>query len=167
MDISALLLMGALLASTSALALRLQGFQGVREGFLRGMRTLRVVAPMLLTGLALAGFINVVVSPGLISQWMGSGSGLVGIFIGIGAGALIPGGPYVSLPIAAAIYDKGAGVGPIAAFLTAWSTIPISRSIVWELPFLGGSFTFVRYIVNLAFPLVAGLLTPPIFDLLV
>lgn len=166
MDISALSMMAVLLAVTSALAFRVHGFQGVREGFLRGMRTLRMVAPMLLIGLALAGFVNVVVSPDLISEWMGSNSGIVGILIGTGAGALIPGGPYVSLPIAASIFDKGAGVGPIAAFLTAWGAIPISRSIVWELPFLGGSFTFVRYIVNLAFPLVAGFLTPPIYNLL-
>lgn len=166
MDMSALIMMSGLLVVTSAFALRLRGLQGVREGFLKGMRTLRMVAPMLLTGLALAGFVKVVVSPELISQWMGSGSGLVGIFIGTAAGAIIPGGPYVSLPIAASIFEKGAGIGPLAAFLTAWSTIPISRSIVWELPFLGGMFTFVRYIVNLAFPLIAGLLAPPIFDLL-
>ncbi|MEM4719063.1 MAG: hypothetical protein QW330_03300, partial [Nitrososphaerota archaeon] len=45
-------------------------------------------------------------------------SGLKGILIGTIAGGLAPGGPYVNLPLAAALLKSGAGMGTMVAFVT-------------------------------------------------
>ncbi|MYF65432.1 MAG: hypothetical protein F4185_05915 [Chloroflexi bacterium] len=90
-----------------------------------------------------------------------------GFLIGAAVGMFIPGGPYVVIPLAASIFLAGAGVGPVAALITAWNTIPFTRTVMWELPFLGGAFTTSRMLVNLPFPIVAGILTPPVYRLLV
>ena len=69
-------------------------------------------------------------------------------------------------PDAWSLLDSGAGVGPVAAFITAWGVIPFSRTVVWEMPFLSPAFAISRTIVALPFPFIAGLLAPPVYDLI-
>jgi hypothetical protein len=97
---------------------------------------------------------------------MGPGSGLRGILVGTIAGALTPGGPFVNFPMVAALQPGGAGVGPLAAYLTAWGVIPLNRSLVWELPFLGQGFTVSRLLASAPVPILVGLLTAPVANAL-
>ena len=146
---------------------RKSGVSGLREGATTSVSLLRTVARMLVLGMLLAGMTQVILPAEVIRQWMGDESGFTGILLGTVVGMLIPGGPYVVIPLAAAVFLEGAGVGSVAAFLTAWNTVPLTRTVMWELPFLGGAFTTSRMLVNLPFPIVAGLVTPPIYGLLV
>ena len=84
------------------------------------------------------------------------------LFIGfaMAAGILAPGGPYVNFPLVAVLYKNGAGIGPVASFLTAWGVVPLNRALVYEIPLLGTEFTIARYAASLVFPFVAGMVTP-------
>ena len=106
------------------------------SGLVQGGQMFWSVAPNLLLGFALAGIVQVLVPTEYIAKILGEGSGLKGILVATIAGVLAPGGPYVNVPIVASLYQSGAGVGPLAAFLTAWGIIPINRSLVYEIPLL-------------------------------
>ena len=155
-----------LLVVITALVFKRDGFEGVREGVMLTVRMLRRVGPMIVLGVALAGMTEVILPSDLIARWMGGNSGIVGISIGAAVGSLVPAGPYVVMPLLGSMMAAGAGVGPAAAFMTAWSVTPISRTLVWELPFLGGRFTASRMAVSLPFPFLAGFMTPYVFRLI-
>jgi uncharacterized membrane protein YraQ (UPF0718 family) len=40
-------------------------------------------------------------------------------------------------PFMASFGKMGVGVGPLVAYLTAWSLYGLQRIIMWEIPFLG------------------------------
>ena len=160
-------LLAGLVALTAALVVRKQGLTGLRQGSQTSLLLLRSVSRMLVLGMALAAMTQVILPEDVITRWMGDESGFTGILIGTAVGALVPGGPYVVIPLAGSVFLSGAGVGSVAAFVTAWNTIPLTRTMMWELPFLGGAFSTSRMLVNLPFPIIAGLLTPPMYRLLV
>lgn len=159
------LIMAALVVATLGYLRWRHGGEGVRTGVGEGITMVRRIAPMLVLGMLIASMAEVALPPELIDRWLGDESGFTGILIGIGVGALVPAGPYVTIPLLGSLMAAGAGIGPLAAFLTAWSVIPISRSLVWETPFLGPAFSISRYVVALPFPLAAGVLAPPVFRL--
>ena len=160
-------ILAALVVLTAALVVRKQGLAGLRQGGVTSLLLLRTVARMLVLGMLLASMTQVILPEDLVTRWMGEESGFTGILIAAVVGAIVPGGPYVVIPLAGSIFLSGAGVGPVAAFLTAWNTIPLTRTVMWELPFLGGAFSSSRMLVNLPFPIAAGVLTPPVYRLLV
>ena len=84
-------------------------------------------------------------------------AGMRGILIGTIAGGLTPGGPYVSLPIAAGLMRAGAGVGTMVAFLTAWSLWGVSR-LPMEVGILGWKLALIRLGATFFFPPIAGLI---------
>ena len=79
------------------------------------------ILPLLVFAFIIAGMAQVLFPQELLLNWIGKDSGFRGILIGTIAGGLAPGGPYVSLPIAAGLLRTGAGVGTMVAFLTGWS----------------------------------------------
>ena len=115
------------------------------------------ILPLLILAFIVAGMIQVLLPQELISKWIGAESGIRGIFIGTVAGALVPGGPYVSLPIAAGLLRSGAGVGTMVAFLTGWSLWAVSR-LPMEVGILGWKFTLIRLVSTFFFPPIAGLI---------
>ena len=93
----------------------------------------------------------------LMAKWVGEESGLRGILIGTLAGGFMPGGPYVSLPLAAGFLRAGAGIGTMVAFITAWSLWAVAR-IPMEVGIIGWRFTLIRLACTFFFPPIAGLL---------
>jgi uncharacterized membrane protein YraQ (UPF0718 family) len=89
-------------------------------------------------------------------------SGFRGILLGTVAGAIAPGGPYVSLPIAAGLIKSGAGVGTMVAFLTGWSLWALGR-LPMEVGILGWKFTIIRFTSTFIFPPIAGLIAQLFF----
>lgn len=114
----------------------------------------------LLLGFLLAGFVAVLLPSKLVARYLGAESGLTGLLLATLFGALTPGGPYVQFPLVAALHKSGAGPGPLAAYLTSWNLLPLHRTLVWELPFLGAPFTIARLLTSLAVPVVIGLGVP-------
>lgn len=121
------------------------------------------IAPLLIFAFIVAGLIQVLIPTEMISKWIGAESGLRGILIGTVVGGLMPGGPYVSLPIAAGLLRTGASIGTMVAFLTAWSLWAVSR-MPMELGIMGWKFTLIRLACTFFFPPIAGLIANRLFS---
>ena len=74
----------------------------------------------------------------------------------------MPGGPFVSLPIAAGLLRVGASVGTMVAFVTAWSLWAVSR-LPLDIGILGWQFTLIRLACTFFFPPIAGLIANALF----
>jgi len=109
-----------------------------------------------------SGLLQVAVPPELIQSWLGEGSGWKGIMIGGLAGALIPGGPYVSFPIIASIFHAGASLGTIVAFITGWAMLGIGQ-LPFEIALIGPKFLLVRISLVFTIPFIAGWMATLIF----
>jgi len=119
------------------------------------------ILPLLLFAFIVAGMVKMIIPQELLSKWIGTGSGLKGIFVGTLAGAIAPGGPFVSLPLAAGLLRSGAGIGTMVAFLTAWSLWAAAR-IPMEIGILGWRFTLIRFASVFFFPPIAGMIAQAI-----
>lgn len=125
------------------------------EGLEASGRMALEMLPLLLCALLVAGVVPVLLPKEALARWVGAESGLRGVLIGSLAGGLAPGGPYVSLPVAAGLVQAGAGVGTMVAFLTGWSLWAVAR-LPLEVGVLGWKLTLIRLACVLVFPPLAG-----------
>ena len=113
------------------------------------------VLPLLLFAFVIAGMIQALLPREQVARWVGAEAGARGIWIGTLVGAVAPGGPYVSLPIAATLVRAGAGAGTLVAFLTAWSLWAVAR-LPMEVAIIGWRLTLIRFASTFFFPPIAG-----------
>ena len=135
-----------------------QHIAGMRSG---AIMTVTLI-PLIFFALTIAGMVTEMMSPAVVGRWIGTESGLRGILIGTAAGAIAPGGPFVSLPIAVGLIKSGAGVGTMVAFLTGWALIAVSR-LPMEFAILGWKLTLIRIACTFFFAPIAGLLAQFLF----
>ena len=121
------------------------------------------ILPLVIFAFIVAGMIQILVPHEFLSKWIGKESGLRGILIGTVAGGLAPGGPYVSLPVAAGLLRSGASIGTMVAFLTGWSLWAVSRLPI-EVSIMGWKFTLIRIASTFFFPPIAGLIANRLFS---
>jgi len=121
------------------------------------------IVPLLIFAFIIAGMVQFLIPHEMISRWIGVESGFRGILIGTGMGAIAPGGPFVSLPIAAGLLRTGASVGTMVAFLTAWSLWAITR-LPLDIGIMGWKFTLIRLACTFFFPPIAGLIANRLFS---
>jgi uncharacterized membrane protein YraQ (UPF0718 family) len=114
------------------------------------------ILPLLIFAFIVAGYVQVLLPKEFLSKWVGDESGFKGIIIGTIAGGLTPGGPYVSLPIAAGLLKSGASMGTMVAFVTSWSLYAVAR-LPMDIGILGLRFTVIRLISIVVFPPIAGI----------
>ena len=135
-----------------------QHISGVRSAM---SMTLEIM-PLLIFAFIIAGMVQVLLSQDMIAKWVGVESGMRGIVLGSFAGGLCPGGPFVSLPIAAGLLRSGASTGTMVAFITGWSIWAVSR-LPMEVGILGWKFTLIRLVATSFFPILAGLIAQIFF----
>ena len=97
------------------------------EGLVQGGKMLFRVVPLLLAAFLTAGLIQTLVTREVVTRWLGARSGWRGIALACLGGALMPGGPYVYYPIAAALLKAGAGLGALVAFVSAKNLWSVTR----------------------------------------
>lgn len=156
MDASTLIM--AALAAAAALTAYLRDPGLPLLGLKAGLQILWFLLPRLLAAIVLTGMLQVLISPEMVSRWLGREAGLRGILVGFVAGILTPGGPMVSIPIVAVLYQSGASLSSMVAYVTSWSLFGFQRVLAWELPFMGGRFVLARVLPTLVVPILAGLL---------
>ena len=115
-----------------------------------------MLAPRMACALVAAGFIARLIPTEIISRFLGADVGLVGILVGTLAGLIVPSGPVVAFPIAAAFATAGASLPALVSFVTAWSLFAAHRVIIFEVPLLGLSFLRLRLLSVMFFPPLAG-----------
>ena len=121
------------------------------------------ILPLLIFAFIVAWMIRVLIPQELISKWVGAESGFRGILIGSVLGGIMPGGPYVSMPIIAGLLRTGAGIGTMVALITSWSLIAIAR-LPMEIGILGWKFALIRLACVFFFPPIAGLIASKLFS---
>ena len=132
-------------------------------GLKAGGSMLLQIAPLLIFAFIIAGMVQVLLPVEMISKWVGTESGFRGVLIGTVVGGFSPGGPFVSLPIAAGLLRVGASVGTMVAFLTSWSLWGVSR-LPLELGIMGWRFTLIRIACTFFFPPIAGFIANRLFS---
>jgi len=161
------MLIATLVMATLAAVLLYIAYRQGEGQHLRGLRislamTVEIL-PLLVFAFMVAGLVQILIPQETVSRWIGGESGFRGILIGSLAGGLAPGGPYVSLPIAAGLVRSGAGIGTMVAFLTGWSLWAVAR-IPMEVGILGWKLTLARLVSTLVFPPIAGIVASALFD---
>lgn len=146
----------------AGLAWRQGGVALVLAGLMAGGETLFSVTILLLAAFLVAGLIQVLVTREMVTRWLGAGAGWRGILLACLGGALIPGGPYVYYPIAAALMNAGASLGVLVAFVTAKNLWTLSR-LPLEFALLGPNLTVIRFVITLVMPPLLGFATEAIF----
>jgi uncharacterized protein len=157
MDSSTLVMMGT--ALVLLVLVYYKSPESANKGLNATVMLVLEITPRMIAAFTIAGLIQVIVPQDVIVRWMGQGSGMKGILIGMTLGTVTPGGPMTHFPIIASLFKVGVGIGPLVAYLTAWSLIGLQRIIMWELPFLGPHVVAIRVAVSFLFPFLAGWLS--------
>ena len=121
------------------------------------------IIPLLVFAFIVAGMVQFLIPREIISRWVGMESGFRGILIGTAMGGLTPGGPFVTMPVAAGLLRVGASIGTMVAFLTAWSLLAFTR-MPMEIGIMGWKFTLIRMACTFFFPPIAGLIANAFFS---
>ncbi|MCR8724536.1 permease [Frigidibacter sp. ROC022] len=148
----------ALAATSTVAAVAIKGTGGLAEGGQVILRDLKVILPQITLGITVGVLFSVLVPSSVISRYLGEQSGVRGILLAQVFGMLMPGGPFTSFPLVAALGRLGAGIGPLMSFLVGWEAVGLHRMMVWELPFMGGEFALLRLLSCLPLPFLAGFL---------
>jgi len=132
------------------------------EGLKMALRMTLQVLPLLVFAFIVAGMVQILLPREALAKWVGVECGIRGIILGTIAGGFAPGGPFVSLPVAAGLLRTGASVGTMVAFLTSWSLWAVSR-LPMEVGIMGWKFTLIRVASTFFFPPLAGLMAQALF----
>jgi len=157
------ILMGAIVVLLVAIALWVDGPARVGEGMKKGGRILYTIWPLLLLAAAAAGMLQTLMPAKVVSSYLGGQSPMRGILIGWGVGAILPGAPYVTLPLAAVLLERGASIAPAATMVLSATFMSVTR-IPYELTFLGWQFAALRILACLLLPPVGGLIVHGLND---
>ena len=125
-------------------------------GARNGVSLLWFILPRLVPALILAGMLQVVIPQETVARYFGQKSGMTAILMASAAGVITPGGPMVSVPLLVVLANSGMALGPLVAYMTAWSLFGVQRIIAWEVPLMGWRFVIARVVPSLAFPIIAG-----------
>lgn len=118
---------------------------------------LAAILPLVVLAVLMAAYVQRLLPLRLAERWLGDGSGMRGLILATAAGALTPGGPFSAFPLVVGLRGAGASMPVCITYLTAWSVLGIQRVLVWEIPFLGAHFAFLRLLVSIPLPLIAGM----------
>lgn len=105
----------------------------------------------------LIGLFEVWVSRGVVEKHLGEESGVRGYFWALIFAGTMVGGLYVALPFAYSLYNKGAKLGVIFAFISA-SAILRAPMTIFEASYLGIKFTMIRMLVSLPLVVITSML---------
>ncbi|MEW6624508.1 MAG: permease [Bacillota bacterium] len=135
--------------------------QKTKQALKKGYKAFTNILPDFLTVILIIGFTLAVLSPETVSKYIGTNSGFLGLAVAsvVGAVTLIPG--FIAFPLAKALVESGAGLVPIAAFVSTlmmvgFVTIPL------EIKYFGKKATYIRnalaFIFSVAIALIMGVL---------
>jgi len=128
-----------------------------KQALKKGYKAFTNILPEFLTILLLIGLVLAFLNPQTISKLIGSSSGVMGILISsiVGAITLIPG--FIAFPLAKALLDYGAGLVPIAAFVSSLMMVGVV-TIPLEIKYFGKKATYTRNALAFIFSIIIALL---------
>ena len=116
------------------------------------MRSLWGVIPMLLAVIGLVGLFEAIVTPQMLHSLFG-GSTLGDTVIGLFAGAVSVGQPFLSYIIGGELLQDGVSLYAVTAFILSFVTLGVVQlPLEWSL--FGARFTVMRNLLSLLFALL-------------
>ena len=133
----------------------IKGPETVSAGVKASGSQLLKFAPILVVALVIAGFAEVLIPSNFVEQWLSSSSGFKGILIAWLAGIVTPGGSIVGMPLIAAMYSTGAGVGVLVTYASSMALSSFVK-LPMEIAFYGWKFAAIRVGATILLPPLAG-----------
>lgn len=135
-----------------------KGWDVVVRAFFNDIELLLNLLPRVLIALTIAALVWVLLPRDRMSAMVGKESGLRGLALATVAGTVTPGGPSTAYSLLAVMGLSGADRGAMVTYIVAWATLGVQRILVWDFPFMGTDFAFLRFAVTLPLPILAGLI---------
>jgi uncharacterized membrane protein YraQ (UPF0718 family) len=108
------------------------------------------------------GLFQVWVKPAIIVKWLGKGSGVKGFLLVCAFPIFMGGSLFTIFPLLKMLREKGARVGALASFITAWGgKAPL---LPLETKFLGWPFALLRLSLVVLFAFVMGVLMDRVME---
>ena len=125
-------------------------------GFKKGWNMFKNVLLPFLNILILISLLLYIIPPSVISQYLGSGSGVLGFSVAalVGSITLIPG--FISYPIAASLIQQGASYAVVATFMTTLMMVGVV-TLPLEIKYFGKKVAISRNILNFIAAVIIGL----------
>ena len=136
-----------------------KGWNAVVESTIAEAWLLLSFTPKMAIAMCVAALVTALVPRSLIAAWLGEQSGLKGVSLATGIGAITPGGPMISFPLVAALSKAGTGRASLIAYLTSWEVLGFQRILIWELQFLGVELLSIRWLASMPLPFIAAVLS--------
>jgi len=89
----------------------------MRKSVRDSMITIKRLGIFILSALFIAGAVKTLIQGETLAGYLGKETGLIGVFLGVVIGAILPACPFVSYPIISGIYLAGAGFPGIMGML--------------------------------------------------
>jgi uncharacterized membrane protein YraQ (UPF0718 family) len=126
-------------------------------GIKKGWNMFRNVLFPFLNILILVSVLLYIISPSIITHYLGAGSGVTGFSIAaiVGSITLIPG--FISYPIAAGLIQQGASYAVVATFMTTLMMVGVV-TLPLEIKYFGRSAAILRNSLNFIAAIIIGLL---------
>ncbi|KJS19701.1 MAG: permease [Clostridiaceae bacterium BRH_c20a] len=127
-----------------------------KQALTKGYKSFINILPEFLTIILLIGMVLSILNPQIVSSLIGTSSGIWGILSSsiIGAITLIPG--FIAFPLAKNLLDYGAGIVPIAAFVSSLMMVGVV-TIPLEKKYFGSKLTYIRNALAFVFSIVIAL----------
>lgn len=126
-----------------------------RRSFLQGGRTFLRLMVLIFAALLLASAVQNLLTPELISSWLGSGQNKKGVFFAGLLGGMLPGGPYAVYPLIRSVQKSGAGLAVVISMLIGYGAIGLGR-VAFGLIFFEPQIVGLRVLCALPMPFLAG-----------
>lgn len=130
------IIMSGMVAVLLALTLYFKGVGRVGEGIKDGGLMLARIWPLFLLALVAAGLLKVLVPTEIVQEYLGGGTPYRSIVLGWLIGGVMPGAPFVTLPVAAVLLEEGASIGAAATLVMSASLVGVTR-VPYEVAFVG------------------------------
>lgn len=146
-----------LLIGSAYLVLVLRNRQKTVQALKMAGQSLMKMLPLLVAVFGLVGLFQEFLPAELVTQWLGESSGVLGLLLGAGAGAVAIGPPLAAYPLAGSLLDAGAWPPAIAAFIVSWISVGII-TLPFEAQTFGSRFALLRNAISFVAAMLCGLL---------
>jgi len=137
----------------------------IKRHFLDAVRSILMIAPMLLAVIALVGLFQVIVTPEMLHTFF-TGHVLYDTVIGTFTGAVSIGQPFISYIIGGELLKDGISYFAVTAFIIAWVTLGLIQ-LPLETSIFGKRFTLIRNTLAFFFAFIVAVATTLTMELFI
>ena len=123
--------------------------QKLKAAVIGTLKSLRMIAPMLLATIGLIGLFKTYITPEML-RTLFNGTALHDMLMGVGFGGVSVGQPFLSYIIGGELLDEGASFYGVTAFILSFVTLGVVQ-LPMEFSIFGFRFALVRNLLSLIF----------------